>query len=78
MQASLEPDKSLLMSSRSLLVYSTSQMALHISFLTTHLTGPALDGETVYQAAESKRALLDKLGDSFINYYLTHEEFRTI
>ena len=55
MQASLEPDKSLLMSSRSLLVYSTSQMALHI--LTTHLTGPALDGETVYQAAESKHVL---------------------
>ena len=72
-------DKSLM----SLLVYSTSQMAPHISLLNTLLTGRALDSETVYQTTESKhvlysRPLLDKLSDSFVNYYLTYEEFRTI
>ena len=58
MQASLEPryEADVI---RSLLpvVYSTSQMARHISLLNTLLTGRALDSETVYQTTESKHVL---------------------
>ena len=65
---------------RSLLVYSTSQTALHISFLTTHLPDRSCIGRWNSLSGRGIKtcALLEKLGDSFINYYLTREEFRTI